>query len=247
MNKNQGLAYIVKYKKDAEFQVGYKGWQLLAKRAGIKLKVTPIYDIDEFSIESDGFETTVKYKANLAELTDEHPDWVDEHMLGVLVAMKEDGEVSHEFVTIGKIKQIAGISPSKKGSYSPYVLWRKEMYMGKAIKYVLSKTAMVEEIAKAVEFENSGDAKRVKDVEIEQTELTDEQHKVYDELVAVHAEYIQDGNNDQQIMSDMARHDCADWFDVAQNSELSQKYLRQMRNALEAEDAQFTEVQESAS
>lgn len=162
LNKNMGLAYIVRYKKDAEFQIGYKGWQLLAKRAGIRLNVTPIYDCDEFEISSDGFDTTVKHIPNLDSQQDHLPEWVENHLKGVLVSTKEDGEISHKFVSIGKIQQIAGISPSKKnGSYSPYSLWNLEMYMGKATKYVLSKMPMQEQIARAVEMENDVDKKHI--------------------------------------------------------------------------------------
>lgn len=162
LNKNMGLAYIVRYKKDAEFQIGYKGWQLLAKRAGIRLNVTPIYDCDEFEISSDGFDTTVKHIPNLDAQQDHLPEWVESHLKGVLVSTKEDGEVSHKFVSIGKIQQIAGVSPSKKnGSYSPYSLWNLEMYMGKATKYVLSKMPMQEQLARAVEMENDVDKRHI--------------------------------------------------------------------------------------
>lgn len=162
LNKNMGLAYIVRYKKDAEFQIGYKGWQLLAKRAGIRLNVTPIYDCDEFEISSDGFDTTVKHIPNLDAQQDHIPEWVESHLKGVLVSTKEDGEISHKFVSIGKIQQIAGVSPSKKnGSYSPYSLWNLEMYMGKATKYVLSKMPMQEQLARAVEMENDVDKKHI--------------------------------------------------------------------------------------
>ncbi|QLB20041.1 hypothetical protein A6B43_00415 [Vespertiliibacter pulmonis] len=162
LNKNMGLAYIVRYQKDAEFQIGYKGWQLLAKRAGIRLNVTPIYDCDEFEISSDGFDTTIKHIPNLDAQQDHLPEWVESHLKGVLVSTKEDGEISHKFVSIGKIQQIAGVSPSKKkGSYSPYSLWNLEMYMGKATKYVLSKMPMQEQIARAVEIENEVDKKQM--------------------------------------------------------------------------------------
>lgn len=174
LNKNMGLAYIVRYKKDAEFQIGYKGWQLLAKRAGIRLNVTPIYDCDEFEISSDGFDTTVKHIPNLDAQQDHLPEWVESHLKGVLVSTKEDGEVSHKFVSIGKIQQIAGVSPSKKnGSYSPYSLWNLEMYMGKATKYVLSKMPMQEQLARAVEMENDVDKRHIAENQSSQNKADD--------------------------------------------------------------------------
>lgn len=177
LNKNMGLAYIVKYKADAEFQVGYKGWQLLAKRAGIKLNVTPIFDCDQFEMISDGFDTVVKYIPELDKQEDYNPEWVNAHLRGVLVSTKENGDVAHKFVSIGKIKQIAGVSPSvKKGSYSPYSIWNLEMYMGKATKYVLSKMPMQEQIARAVEIENESDKNRIEEIRkdnIQEAEFTE--------------------------------------------------------------------------
>ncbi|HEH9621516.1 TPA: recombinase RecT [Pasteurella multocida] len=164
LNKNMGLAYIVKYKADAEFQIGYKGWQLLAKRAGIKLNATPIFSCDHFEFFSDGFDTVVKYIPDLDKQQDHIPNWVDDNLKGVLVSTKEDSEISHKFVSIGKIKQIAGVSPSvKNGSYSAYTNWNLEMYIGKAVKYVLSKMPMKEQVARAIEIENESDKKRIQD------------------------------------------------------------------------------------
>ncbi|TGZ99485.1 recombinase RecT [Rodentibacter pneumotropicus] len=169
LNKNMGLAYIVKYKKEAEFQIGYKGWLLLAKRAGINLRATPIFDCDQFEMVSNGFDTVVKHIPNVDEQQDYEPAWIDGHLRGVLVSTKENNEISHRFVSFGKILQIAGVSPSKKnGSYSPYTLWNLEMYIGKAIKYVLSKMPMEErqeQIARAVEIENESDKYRIDELD----------------------------------------------------------------------------------
>ena len=101
LNKNMGLAYIVKYKKDAEFQIGYKGWQLLAKRAGINLRATPIFDCDQFEMVSDGFDTVVKHIPDVDNQKDYEPAWVEGHLRGVLVSTKENNEISHRFVTDG--------------------------------------------------------------------------------------------------------------------------------------------------
>ncbi|MWQ13794.1 hypothetical protein GHJ01_01965 [Glaesserella parasuis] len=161
LNKNMSLAYIVNYGKGAEFQVGYKGWQLLAKRSGIRLNATPVFDCDEFEMKSDGFDTFVKHIPNLDAIQDHLPEWIDSHLKGVLVSTKEKDDIAHKFVSFGKIQQIAGVSKSKKSNFSPYSLWNLEMYMGKAIKYVLSKTPMTEQIARAIEIENEVDKQRV--------------------------------------------------------------------------------------
>ena len=94
------------------------------------------------------------------------PAWVEANLRGVLVAIKDNstGTVSINFISVGKLKQIAGVSPSvKKGSYSPYTEWGLEMYQGKAIKYILSKTPMNEQIGRAVEIDNQLDMKAIED------------------------------------------------------------------------------------
>lgn len=164
--KGLGQAYIVKYKADAEAQIGYKGWVALAERSGKIVKAKPVFSCDEFELIDNGFNETVTFKPNFEERKEYQPKWVDENLKGVLVAIKDNatGVISNTFVSIGKLKQIAGVSPSvKKGSYSSYTEWGLEMYQGKALKYVLSKTAMNETIGKAVEIDNQLDIKSIAD------------------------------------------------------------------------------------
>ena len=164
--KGLGQAYIVKYKADAEAQIGYKGWLALAERAGKSVKAKPVFKCDEFELEDNGFDETVKFKPNYDERQEYKPAWVESNLRGVLVAIKDNstGTVSINFISVGKLKQIAGVSPSvKKGSYSPYTEWGLEMYQGKAIKYILSKTPMNEQIGRAVEIDNQLDMKAIED------------------------------------------------------------------------------------
>lgn len=164
--KGLGQAYIVKYKNDAEAVIGYKGWLVLAERAGKSVKAKPVFKCDDFQIEDNGFDEIITFKPNYDAREDYKPKWVDENLRGVLVAIKDNasGTVGVTFVSIGKLKQIAGVSPSvKKGGYSPYTEWGLEMYQGKAIKYVLSKTALTEQIGRAVEIDNQLDIKAIED------------------------------------------------------------------------------------
>jgi len=165
--KGLGQAYIVKYKQDAEAQIGYKGWLALAERNGKAVKAKPIFKCDEFELIDNGFDETVVFKPNYDERKEFQPSWVKDNLKGVLVAIKDinTGTISNTFVSVGKLNQIAGVSPSvKKGSYSPYTDWGLEMFQGKAIKYVLSKTAMNEDLGRAVEIDNQMDIKAIEDL-----------------------------------------------------------------------------------
>jgi len=164
--KGLGQAYIVKYKQDAEAQIGYKGWLALAERNGKSVKAKPIFKCDEFELIDNGFDETVVFKPNHDERKEYQPQWVKDNLKGVLVAVKDinTGVISNAFVSIGKLNQIAGVSPSvKKGGYSPYTDWGLEMFQGKAIKYILSKTAMNEDFGRAVEIDNQMDIKAIED------------------------------------------------------------------------------------
>lgn len=164
--KGLGQAYIVKYKQDAEAQIGYKGWLALAERNGKSVKAKPIFKCDEFQLIDNGFDETVIFKPNYDERQEFKPEWVKANLKGVLVAIKDfnTSVISNSFVSVGKLNQIAGVSPSvKKGGYSPYTDWGLEMFQGKAIKYVLSKTAMNEDLGRAVEIDNQMDIKAIED------------------------------------------------------------------------------------
>ncbi|MDM5264771.1 recombinase RecT [Sulfurovum sp. XTW-4] len=163
--KGLGQAYIVKYKKDAQPVIGYKGWLALAERSGKSVKAKPVFTCDEFAMEDNGFDETITFKPNFDERKDYDPKWVNENLKGVLVAVRDNnsGIVSNTFVSFGKINQLAGKSPSKNSSFSPYSEWNLEMYQAKAIKYVLSKTPMSEVVGRAVEVDNQADIKRIEE------------------------------------------------------------------------------------
>lgn len=163
--KGLGQAYIVKYKADAEPVIGYKGWLALAERSGKAVKAKAVFKCDHFEMLENGFDETITFKPNYDERKEYEPKWVEQNIKGVLVSIKDfnTGIINNVFVSKGKIEQIAGKSPAKTSSYSPYKEWILEMYQGKAIKYVLSKTPMSEVVARAVEVDNQMDIKAVED------------------------------------------------------------------------------------
>ncbi|MFT6836313.1 MAG: recombination protein RecT [Francisellaceae bacterium] len=174
--KNLGQAYIVKYKYDAEAVIGYKGWLALAERSGKAVKSKPVYKCDSFEMIDNGFDETVTLKSNIDERKEYDPSWVNANLKGILISVKEHktGVISNAWVSIGKILQIVGKSPTKNAKFSPYVDWAIEMYCAKAIKYVLSKTAMNEDTARAVEIDNYRDIRSFN----ESKDITPSQEKI---------------------------------------------------------------------
>ena len=162
-----GQAYLVKYAKDVVPVIGYKGWQKLAEEAGKLVKAYPVFDVDDYNYTVTGFTESFILNPNFAERNDDDPKWIEEHLVGVVVSIKdkESGFESNQFVSKKKIKQLASKSPAKDSKFSPYKEWLLEMYMAKAIKYVLSKTAMPEKVAMAVEVENQAELQEVNKVE----------------------------------------------------------------------------------
>ena len=159
LTKSLGQAYIVKYKQDAEPQIGYKGWLALAERSGKHIRALPVFNCDEFSMEFDGYNSQVKLIPDYQSRQDHLPHWTDKNLHGILIGIK-NGDITSHFVSAEKVKQIARKSPSvMRGKYSAYTEWNLEMYQAKAIKYILSKTAMNGLIGKAVEIDNTLDIK----------------------------------------------------------------------------------------
>ena len=162
LSKNLGQAYIVKYKADAELSIGYKGWKRLAERADKVTKDKPVYKCDKFEFVDYGFTETIIFTPNFNERKEHLPTWCEENLLYMLVCVKDlkNNNVENHVISADKLKQIAGFSPSKQSKHSAYVDWYIEMMRAKAIKYVLSKTALNDDrLAQAIEVDNSFDFK----------------------------------------------------------------------------------------
>lgn len=163
--KSLGQAYIVKYKRDAEPVIGYKGWLALAERNGKIVKTKPIFKCDHFKLIDNGFDETIDFIPDFENRKEYEPKWVEDNLVGILVSYKDisSNVISNNYVSFGKIKQLAGKSPARNSKYSPYVDWSLEMYQGKAIKYVLSKTPMNDSLAKAIEIDNKVDIENIQE------------------------------------------------------------------------------------
>lgn len=139
-----GQGYVVKYKKVAQLDIGYKGWQVLAKRSGLSVLADAVYSCDEFRQEGFGFDVQMNFQPIHAQRATADDAWVKANLIGVIVSIREDetGLQSHKFVDRGMIDKIISGSPSIKSDFSPHNKWAEQMMIAKAIKQVLSKTSI---------------------------------------------------------------------------------------------------------
>ena len=174
-----GQGYVVLYKGKAQLDIGYKGWQVMAKRAGLSVLADPVTSIDDFSME--GFGHNLKIHFIPSPNRELHNDkWLRENIRGIIVSVKEieTGLETVEFVDAGMIFKIMGMSPGLNSSnpeYSPYNNWFLQMLRAKAIKYVLSKSPIDanSSLQHAVEISNTNESYN-QSVEDKRQELTDE-------------------------------------------------------------------------
>ena len=140
-----GQGYVVKYGKDAQLDIGYKGWQMLAKRSGSSVMADAVYKCDLFQQSGFGFDAELKFEPAHGERRAADDKWVHENIVGVIVSIKDDatGAVTYQFVPADMLHKIVGNSPSVKSDkakqFSPHENWKQQMFIAKAIKQVLSK------------------------------------------------------------------------------------------------------------
>ncbi len=140
-----GQGYVVKYGKDAQLDIGYKGWQVLAKRSGFSVMADAVYKCDLFQQSGFGFDAELKLEPAHSERKTADDKWVQENIQGVVVSIREDAtdKKTHQFVPADMLHKIVGNSPSMKSDkakqFSPHENWRQQMFIAKSIKQVLSK------------------------------------------------------------------------------------------------------------
>ena len=140
-----GQGYVVKYGKDAQLDIGYKGWQILAKRSGLSVMADAVYDCDLFQQSGFGFDAELKFEPAHGERQTANDKWVQDNIKGVIVSIREDAtdKKTHHFVPADMLHKIVGNSPSTKSDnakkLSPHENWRQQMFIAKAIKQILSK------------------------------------------------------------------------------------------------------------
>ena len=150
-----GQGYVVKYGGVATFDCGYKGWQVLAKRAGYSVLSDVVYDCDEFSQQGFGFDSEMIFNPSFSQRKGSDDKWAKEHLTGVIVSIldNETKNKTHAFVPADMIHKIIGKSPSINSSHSPHNNWAEQMFAAKAIKQVLSKFPI--DISKASQLQDA--------------------------------------------------------------------------------------------
>ena len=140
-----GQGYIVKYEKEAQLDIGYKGWQMLAKRSGYSVLADSVYTCDLFEPHGFGFNAKLNFEPNHNERKTADDKWVKENIRGVIVSIREDetGLDMTKWVPADLLFKIIGKSPSNKTEkgkkFSPHENWVEQMMCAKAIKQVISK------------------------------------------------------------------------------------------------------------
>lgn len=154
-----GQGYIVNYGGKATFDCGYKGWQVLAERAGYSVLADAVYSCDEFSQTGFGFERDIIFNPDFTQRQSANDIWAKKNLTAVIVSIKahDTNTQTYSVVNSDMIHKIVGMSPgqqSEKGKkFSPHSNWSEQMFMAKAIKQVLSKFPI--DIDKAADLSNA--------------------------------------------------------------------------------------------
>jgi recombination protein RecT len=182
-----GQGYVVNYDGHAAFDVGFKGWQVLAKRAGQMVYADPVYKCDDFYQDGYGMNRQMNFKPDHDARKSSDDKWATDNLVGVIVSVVdiETKQESVAFVPAEKIFKIQGKSPSiktEKGrKHSPHTNWAEEMFNAKAIKYVLSKYPIdiseASELQDAIDYTNQTEqmAQAQAQAETSRQSYTDEQ------------------------------------------------------------------------
>lgn len=121
-------------------EIGYKGWIVLAKRAGFAVRVYPLFNGDDWSYSINGFSQNFSYtpaEANL--LAEKTEDFVEQNLKAIAVVTKDlsTNIEACEIVEMALLKKLRSKSSTKDGGV--YKEWLLEMYKAKATKYVLKR------------------------------------------------------------------------------------------------------------
>lgn len=197
-----GQGYIVNYGGSATFDCGYKGWQVLAKRAGYSVLADVVYECDEFHQDGFGFDKTITFNPNYSKRNGANDVWAKANLTGVIVSILEDstGNKTHAFVPAGMVHKIVGASTSagktdKNGKlHSPHDNWAEQMFAAKAIKQILSKApidlAESSQLNQAIEMVNQSEVQAQQAVTHEQKDYPNER---LDENFPKWVELVKDG------------------------------------------------------
>lgn len=162
-----GQAYVVPFKIKgrnnnpdfivAQLQVGYKGYIQLGYRAGWKFKAVPVYKCDNFEYKFGGFEDEILLEPNYDDRNEDNGNWVFKNLVGVIVYAKDkDDYIVTEFVPFKKLEKLRLKSQNQIKEKLQYIWleWAEEMYKAKAIKYVVTRLPIEDDVTELVTKED---------------------------------------------------------------------------------------------
>jgi len=170
-----GQAYPVRYGRKIQLQIGYKGWVLLAYRAGWQVRAVPVYKCDEFEYQFGGLSDRITFKPNFDQREEDSGGWVHKNLRGVIVYAKDTkGNEFTEFVSFKKLEQLRMQSEFQDESFEEYKVskngkkfeniwykWAEEMYKAKALKYIITRLPIDDKVQEVVALENKEDIKPI--------------------------------------------------------------------------------------
>jgi len=171
-----GQAYVVPYKNKAQLQIGYKGWITTGYRNGWKFRAVAVYDVDKFSIKFNGLSDEIEFEPNYDERSEENGAWVYKHLKGVIVyAQDKEENTFSEFVPFKKLEKLRLKSPNQKAGSLQHIWleWAEEMYKAKALKYVITRLPITEQIMELAVQED----RVFEDEDMEENEMIAEEPK----------------------------------------------------------------------
>lgn len=165
-----GQAYVVPFKLKggftiAQLQVGYKGYIQLGYRAGWKFKAIPVYKCDHFEYKFGGFEDEITLEPNYDDRNEDKGDWVFKNLIGVIVYAKDkDDYIVTEFVPFKKLEKLRLKSQNQVKEKLQYIWleWAEEMYKAKALKYVVTRLPIEDDVTELVAKED--EVYRIEDI-----------------------------------------------------------------------------------
>jgi len=190
-----GQGYVVTYKQKATLDIGYKGWQVLAKRSGYLVLADIVYSCDHFSQAGFGFNKEMNFTPDFTQRQSSNDKWAKTNLTGVIVSVKdiESGQDTSAFVPADMIHKIVASSPSIASPHSPHNKWAEQMFIAKAIKQVISK--MPVDLSKSTDLQSAINLTNVSEQEA-QKDLTKPAlypQEKFDNFFPTWTEYVKTG------------------------------------------------------
>lgn len=179
-----GQAYVVPFKLKsgftvAQLQVGYKGYIQLGYRAGWKFKAVPVYKCDTFDYKFGGFEDDIVLEPNYEARNEDDGNWIFKNLVGVIVYAKDKNDyIVTEFVAFKKLEKLRLKSQNQVKDKLQHIWldWAEEMYKAKALKYVVTRLPIEDDIQELINTEDS--VHKIED--IQSPAPTQREHKIQD-------------------------------------------------------------------